>query len=140
MSEADKIPCVEIYQNVEIHDCQPRERIERIVKPEIDRVIDLQEGQALAEWCRDVARSPESRLLANAKVRALFEIATDERRVRPAIDLAEVRGSVAGLAVQRWRHPRHYCSLLDVWPPGGPAPVPREIPLEPKSYPIASSR
>jgi hypothetical protein len=36
----DTIPIVDKYRGVGIHDQQPQERIERVVKPEIDHVLD----------------------------------------------------------------------------------------------------
>ena len=133
MSDDDRIPAAETYLGIEIHDQQSPERV-RQVKIELDRVFGITTAEELASYAADVTRAPEARLLASAKCAALFQICADERRNRPSVDLTEVKGSVAGLAVQRWRSPWAYCSLLDVWPPGAPGPVRREQPLEPKSY------
>jgi hypothetical protein len=130
MQEDDEIPTIETYRGVGIHDRQSRHRIDRVVKPEIDHVIDASSTAILAAWARDITKSPESRLLAAAKIIATFEIATAERRVRPEIDLEVIAASVAGLNSQRWRDHVSFCSALDVpAAPGQPGPARRDQPL-----------
>ncbi len=128
---ADPIPVTEVYRGVGIHDQQPPERIERIVKPEIDSVLDrIDSPEALLEFAGDHTRSPEARLLAAAKIEAGFAVAVEERRARPTgVSMEFVRAVVAGLNSQIWRSPTHYCSMFDRAPPGKPKPVPREVPL-----------
>jgi hypothetical protein len=123
MDEDDAIPVVEIYRGVGIEDAQPLERIQRVVKPAIDRVHAMGDPDLLAAYADDVRNPPEGRLLAEARAEALWEIAGEERRLRP-ISLERLRASTAGLGCRRWRDPDHYSSILDE--PGG---VPREEPL-----------
>ena len=113
------IAIVKIYRGVGIHDCQPRERIEGMVKPAIDAVHKLTSAKRLASYCEDVTRPPEARLFAAAKVEAMFEVATDARTPRPDVDLERVQACVAGLSSRGWRSPQHYGSILDPPPPPG---------------------
>jgi hypothetical protein len=116
----DQIPIVETYHGVPIHDQQPRERIENVVQPEIDQVIGLTDVGQLLEFAKDISKTPEARLFAAAKIEALWEIAAEERRVRPVgITLECVKATVAGLDSSTWRSPTHYCSDLDVMAPAG---------------------
>jgi hypothetical protein len=127
----DFIPSVATYRGVGIQDHQPAERIENVVRPAIDAVFALADLKKLAAYAADVTRPPEARLLAAAKCEAMFQLAVDERRARPEINLERVAASVAGLNSVRWRSPTHYASVLDVPPaPGKPGADPREIPLE----------
>ena len=114
----DRIPIVETYRGVGIHDQQPRERIDGVVKPAIDRVLGIGDVKRLADYAADTGNPPEARLLASARVEAMWELAAESRELRPDINLAVVRGSVAGLQSIRWRSPRYYGSLLDK--PDGP--------------------
>jgi hypothetical protein len=124
------IPFIEIHQGVGIHDCQPRERIERRVKPEIDFVLQLADMYELARYAGDITKPPESRLLAGEKCAAFFELAVSERRARPDLDLDRLRASYGTLGSNRCRSPWDYCSTLDVPArPGAPRPEPREVPL-----------
>lgn len=126
----DMIPTVEIYRGVAVHDRQSTERITRIVKPSIDQVISMTDAVALLAYAGNISRPPEARLLAAAKLQGIFEQATEERRVRPNFDLGFVKACVAGLSSEKWRDPRHFCSLLCVRSgPGGIQPDVREVPL-----------
>ena len=127
----DKIPIIDMHRGVGVHDSQPPERISRVVKPEIDLVLDrLTDIQELYGFAADATRSPELRLLAAAKIEAEFALAIEERRARPTdVTLEKVRAVVAGLNSQTWRSPTHYCSIFDRAPPGKPKPAPREVPL-----------
>jgi hypothetical protein len=132
MRRADaKIAIAEVYKGVGVHADQPRERIERVVRPEIDRVLGMTDSQGLFALCGDVSWSPEARMLAGAMLEALWDLAVNERRERPkGIDLDVVRARVGGLNSANWRSRTHYCCLLDPGPaPGQPGPVPREVPL-----------
>lgn len=53
------------------------------------------------------------RLLASARVEAMWELAAESRELRPNIDLVVVRASVAGLQSVRWRSYQYYGGLLD---------------------------
>lgn len=128
---ADTIPTVGHHRGVPLHDCQPRERIEGIVKPEIDTVYDMEDPQQLFAWCGDPWRSPESRLFAAAKLNAFLDITAESRWSRPSgITRERVQAAVAMLNSQKWRDPTHYGGLCG-WPrgPGMPEPPRRETPL-----------
>ncbi|WP_338722373.1 hypothetical protein [Devosia sp. XK-2] len=114
----DRIPIVETYRGVGIHDQQPRERIDGVVKPAIDRVLGIGDVKRLADYAADTGNPPEARLLASARVEAMWELAAENRELRPGIDLAVVKASVAGLQSVRWRSSQYYGSLLDK--PDGP--------------------
>jgi hypothetical protein len=78
------ISCVERYRGVGIHDCQPAERIERVVKPEIALVLDqLHDVEALYAFASDFLNAPEARSLAAVKIKAQFALVVEERRARP---------------------------------------------------------
>ena len=110
---SDKIPIITRYRGVGIFDCQSADRIKSIVEPEIDYIHSLSDLAQLIAFADDPANSPESRLFAAAKLRAVWEIAADERRVQPDIDFERVAASVAGLDSRSWRDPRRHCSLPD---------------------------
>ena len=122
-----KVPICEHYRGVGIHAEQPRRRIERIVKPELDYVLDhVDEVDGLLAWVRDASKSPESRLLACAKIQAHWSIATEQRRVRPDSDAREVALAITGaLDSTVWRSPTHHCGLAEPYD----GAVPREKPL-----------
>ncbi|WP_338688338.1 hypothetical protein V5279_24490 [Bradyrhizobium sp. 26S5] len=125
-NDNDEIPIVETYRGVGLHDQQSEERL-AVVRRALDRVFDQHDFERLFEIARDVTWPPEARLFAAAKLEAAFEIAVDERRERPPIDLLRVGAAVPGLSSQRWRDPWSYCSLLDPGPrPGQPGAVKRE--------------
>jgi hypothetical protein len=127
---ADTIPSSEFYRGVPVHADQPQQRVAQVVRPEIDHVLAEANVSALAGIAGDVTWCPEARLLAAGKAKAIFELAVDERRERPHVDLDRLRASVAGLNSVTWRDPWKYCSLLDTpMPPGFPGAVKREEPL-----------
>jgi hypothetical protein len=130
-ARTETIPLVGHYRGVGIHNCQSLERIETVVKPEIDAVFAMDDIVQLADFAADVGNCPEARLLAGALVEARWMVAAEDRKVRPSdVDIEVVRASTVGLDSQRWRNSWHYCSLLDTWPPGSPGAVPRPEPLE----------
>jgi len=118
-----RIPIVECYKGVGIHDQQTRDRIERVVRWEIDRVLVMNDVRELVEFAADRGNSPEARMLAASKVEAIYQLAAEERRQRPDIDLDDVRASVAGLDSAAWRSPWGYGTLADH------DAVRREVPL-----------
>lgn len=125
----DQIPIVAYHRGIGIHDMQSAERIE-VVKRAIDRVYDEHDLDRLLAIAGDVTWPPESRLFAAAKIEAAHQIATDERKVRPLVDISRVHASVPGLDSQHWRDPWAFGSLLDPGPgPGQPGAVKREVPL-----------
>jgi len=128
----DRIPAIEIYRGCRVHVDQSPERIASVVRPALDRVIEIDDVHALLAICRDTGEPPECRLLAAAKIEAAHQLAAESREVRPLVDLALVRAIVAGLDSMRWRDPRYFCSLLDIEPPGPRRAVPRPEPLPPR--------
>lgn len=125
--DADQIPTVETYRGVGLHDQQSPARLET-VRQAIDGVFAMADSHQLLAVAKEPVWPPEARLLAAAKLEAMMQIAADERKVRPAIDLDYVRAIVAGVDSATWRHPRLYCSLLDHG--RTEAAAKREIPLE----------
>lgn len=124
------IPIIETYRGVGIHDSQPRERIEQRVKPEIDRVLEMGDMAELLQYCGDITKPPEARLLAGAKCEAIFQLAVSERRARPNMDLDNLRARYRLAGSNYWRDPWNYCSLIDTRSaPGGPKPERREVRL-----------
>lgn len=113
-----QIPTIGTYRGVELHDHQDEDRL-AIVRAEIDAVFELQERtNGLVAWAEDRGRSPESRLLAEALVRAQCEAAAENRRTMPGVDLAHLRAVTAGLDGLEWRDPVHFDTLIA----SGPAP------------------
>jgi hypothetical protein len=128
-TDEDEIPTVGTYRGVGLQDQQSKKRL-AVVRRAIDRVFEEHDFERLFEIARAVSWPPEARLFAAAKLEAAFQIAADERRERPDIDLARVGAAVPGLNSRRWRDPSHYGSLLDPGPaPGQVGAVRRECDL-----------
>lgn len=127
------IPIVERYRQVGLHDQQDEARL-AIVRAEIDAVFNMA-GQIrdLVDWVANRSKAPESRLLAGALLRAEYDLATDERRLRPDVDMEWLGAVTAGLATTRSR--KYYDSIYAPFPPprgkpGDPGmPVLRATPL-----------
>ena len=119
------IPVVERYRGCGLHNCQSIGRL-RVVRAAIDHVYTLEQVLDLVEHAGNVRNPPESRLLALARCRALWELAQEAREPRPIIDMAHVEALVAGCGSRTWRSPTHFCSLLDAHDENA---VPREEPL-----------
>jgi hypothetical protein len=117
-----QIPTVATHRGVGIHDHQTPARIS-VVRAAIDRVAAMSDILELTDFAADPQQPPEARLFAASKVEVEYELAAEERRNRPTIDLDRVRASVAGLDSLTWRDPDRYGSLLEH---GG---VEREEPL-----------
>ncbi len=129
MSQDDKIPTIGTYRGVGLHDQQSPERLD-VVRAAIDQVFDVVDIRELLKIAASPRWPPEARLLAAAMLEAMMQIAADERKVRPNIDLVRVRAAVAGVDSMRWRDRLHFASMLDHGPaPGEDSPVPREAPL-----------
>jgi hypothetical protein len=125
----DRIPCVADHRGIGLHDSQSEKRL-ALVKRELDSVLDLSDVHKLIAICGNVAWSPEARLTAGAKLRAMHELATEDRKTRPLFDLAFVVACTAGLDSRYWRSPWVFGSLLDPGRmPGGDSPVSRDVPL-----------
>ena len=78
----------------------------------------------MADFAADSMQPPEARLFAAGKAEVHYQLAAEERRERPVIDLDRLRATVAGADSLEWRDPYRYCSLLDH---GG---IERETPLD----------
>jgi hypothetical protein len=117
-----QIPTVATHRGVGIHDHQTPARIS-VVRAAIDRVAAMSDILELANFAADPQQPPEARLFAASKVEVEYELAAEERRNRPTVDLDRVRATVAALDSLVWRDPWRYGSLLDH---GG---VEREQPL-----------
>jgi hypothetical protein len=113
MAHEVSIPIVEVYRGVGVHDEQSPERIENVVKPAIDYVHSVDDLALLADYATDPANPPEARILALAKVEAGWQLAAEERRIRPGLDLDVIRARCVGLDSSNWRHRRRYCSMFD---------------------------
>jgi hypothetical protein len=118
-----QIPTIATHRGVGIHDCQTPGRI-KVVKAAIDRVARMSDILELVDFAADPREPPEARLFAASKLEAEYELAAEERRNRPIVDLDRVRASVAGLDSVVWRSPAVYGTDLE----GGG--VPREVPLD----------
>ncbi len=135
----DQIPATEVYRGCRIHNLQPAERIERVVKPELDKVLASGDLQALYALCQDITWCPEARLLARSKLLAAMETSADNRMPRPpGITIEMIKAHTAGLDVCRYRDHEFYCTSLEQYRWGMPVqyrpadfkfPVRREVPL-----------
>ena len=129
-----KIPIIAQYRGVGLHDHQEEARL-KVVRADIDDVIAMSSLAALYRYAGDTSKAPEARLLADAKVRAMWELATETRRRRPELSLEELSALTAGLDSTTWRDPLFYCSLVErratgFHDPDVAGPVKREHPLE----------
>ena len=111
-ADPDRIPTIASHRGIGIHDNQPPARV-RVVKAAIDRVARMSDILELADFAADRQQPPEARMFAANKVEVEYELAAEERRNRPIIDLDRVRATVAGLGSRRWRDPARYCCLFD---------------------------
>ena len=117
-----QIPTIAIHRGIGIHDHQSPARI-KVGKAAIDRVARMSDIAELALFAADPQQPPEARMFAANKVEVEYEVAAEERRNRPIVDLDLVRATVAGLDSLEWRSPVVYGTDLE---DGG---VPREEPL-----------
>jgi hypothetical protein len=118
-----QIRTIASHRGIGIHDCQSPARI-KIVKAAIDRVARMSDIVELVDFAADPKQPPEARMFAANKVEAEYELAAEERRNRPIVDLEKVRATVAGLDSLEWRSPVVYGTDLE---DGG---QPREQPLD----------
>ena len=107
------IPTIGVHRNVGIYDNQSPARV-KIVKAAIDRVAKISDLMELVAYAADCQQPPEARLFAANKVEVEYEVAAEERRNRPTIDMDRLRATVAGLNSVKWRDPSRHCSLLDI--------------------------
>ncbi|KQS66492.1 hypothetical protein ASG32_30675 [Methylobacterium sp. Leaf361] len=113
MTEDRPLPVAGNHRGVSLFADQPAERIEGVVRPAIDHVFGMTSPGDLVEYAGDARHPPEARLLAAARVEAFWELAAENRAIRPLVDLDRLRASVAGLDSVTWVDPRRYGSLLD---------------------------
>ncbi|MGC1861903.1 MAG: hypothetical protein WA733_12465 [Methylocystis sp.] len=113
----EKLPIIETYRGVGIHDFQDAYRVERVVKPAIDLVHAENDILALAEYAGDVRNPPEARMFAAAKCRAAHEMASETRTERPRIDMQLLAARVAGLGSLKRADPSRYASIFEAEPP-----------------------
>jgi len=118
-----QIPVIAVYRGIGIHDCQSPARI-KVVKAAIDPVARMSDIVELVDFAADPKQPPEARMFAANKVEVEYELAAEERRNRPIVDLEKVRATVAGLDSLEWRSPVVYGTDLE---DGG---EPREQPLD----------
>jgi|SRR5215471_1199316 len=137
MAGDDRIPSVGRYRGIDIHADQPAERIERIVKPEIDYVLDnLHDLEELFVFARLVTNSPEARLLAAAKIEAAWTLRAEDRRSLPqtSFDRDDLQAAAGPwLNSKKGRSPTHYASHWEVLlaDDHGPQPVRRPLSGDP---------
>ena len=122
------IPIVETYRGVGLHDQQSPSRL-KLVRREIDHVLNLADPRELLAFAVDVKNAPEARLLAEAMCESLHNMATESRAPRPVIDFDYLHACCAGLSSNAWRSPWVFGTLADR---GG---VPREQVLTDKLPP-----
>lgn len=106
------IPTVGTYRGVPLHAFQSPERLD-VVREAIDAVYEIGDAVALARYAADPAHPPEARLFAAARCEVTWQLAAESRAVRPIVNLALVRASIAGLDTLKWMSPTHYGSELD---------------------------
>lgn len=113
MNHDDAIPTVGAYRGVPLHAMQSSERIEKVVRPEIDEVYALPDVAAMAAYAMDRTKAPEARLFAEARAKAAWSLAAEAREIRPNVDLVKVRAATAGLNSATWMDPQHIGTLLE---------------------------
>lgn len=111
------MPTVGTYRGVALHAFQSRERIERVVCPEIDQVMTLAAPRRLAAIACDITKSPEARMAAADKVLERAAAATDRHRGVAGVDIVKVKASRAGLNTLNLADPARYGTLLQPEPP-----------------------
>lgn len=119
----DPIPSTETYRGVALH-CEQSERRLRVVRNEIDHVIDgLRTAAELQDYAANPRNAPESRTAAAALAIALYDLATEERRERPKVDRVLMECFIVGCNAKGWQSPDWYGNITE----RGCAP--RETPL-----------
>lgn len=122
------MPKVGRYRGIELHDFQSRDRIEKVVCPEIDLVLATDDPKRLAVIAADVSKSPEARLAAGRRIIAMATDASGKHRSVPGVDVALVQAHVAGLDHLTWADTNRYGTILCSDPPlahGGQRASPR---------------
>jgi len=120
-----EMPIVETYRGVGIHAFQSQERIDSVVKPEIDQVFTIDEPENLWQYVLSAMNAPEARIWAGAKLTAMIEQRAHKRLPLLSFTVAHVRAAIAGLS-SHWADPSAYCSLFDRFAHREAAPRPAE--------------
>ena len=128
IDDDDTIPTSGIYRGVPLHSGQREVRL-AVVRADIDAAHGREEVADLMAFLRESRRAPESRILAAAKLKALWESAAEHRETRPDIDLELVTALVAPLESRNWRSPVNYGSDLCMG---------ESVPRDPDDEPIAA--
>lgn len=124
MRDDRPLPTAEVYRGVKVFGLQSAERIERIVRPAIDRVYLLTDAEALVRYAADASHPPEARIFAGARVEAIWQLAAEGRALRPAVKLDYLRAATAGLDSVKWVNTRRHGSMFDLG-----RGVERDVPL-----------
>jgi hypothetical protein len=98
----DRMPTIGTYRGAPLHDFQSLCRIEDVVKPGIDAVHATSNVANLYDFACDYWNSPEARLFAAAKVRAIFGTRAAAHENRGDIDLESLLA--ASLASTGWTY------------------------------------
>ena len=129
---SDKIPCVEVYRHIGLHDYQDPPRIDR-VKAQIDRVYAMRDLDELYEYACSFRNPAEPRLFAKARVVAAFEVRASAHESRGNIDMERLNARTVGLDSLTSTDPRRYVGAL--CDPGARAPgVSRTIDRRPEHH------
>jgi hypothetical protein len=121
-----KVPTDGEYRGVSIHAGQSEARL-KVIQAEIDQILDeIESAEVLADMAGDARFAPETRLLCEAKCKAIWSIATQRGKPRPDICIEAIEASTAGLDSTMWRSKTHYATGIgdDL-----SRAVPREVPL-----------
>ena len=113
MNADHSMPTAELYRGVRIFALQSQERMNQVVKLEIDTVFAMSDAVELADYAADATHSPEARLFAGARVEALWQMAAEGRAIRPPVDLPRLRAVTAGLDSRRWADTDFHGSMFD---------------------------
>jgi hypothetical protein len=101
------------YRSVPLDPGQSEGRIKTVCAA-LDVVLDEigDDHPALLAHAKSAANPPESRRLAATLISASWDIAAEDRRLRPTVTPRLAEAVVAGL-VPEWMSPTHFCSDLD---------------------------
>jgi hypothetical protein len=100
------------HRGVPLHAGQSEARL-AVVCRDIDAVYAMDaDVSALLGHLKSPGNAPESRLLAEARLKALAEVSVHGRR-RALVDIEYVEALTAGLNSAEWQCPRHYHSVLE---------------------------
>jgi hypothetical protein len=116
---SDRMPTVGLYRGVPLFDFHPLDRIDETVKPAIDAIHAMNDVEELYEYALDYLNPPEARLLAKAKIQAIFETRAGAHESRGDVDMDRLNAATTGLDSLTWTDPEYYVA---VGTPGWRAP------------------